>query len=102
MNSFFFFSSELIVNRILFKKIIIIIIIIINLSAAKARLTRRKFRDGTPFFLHQCVNFRLLLGRIISILGYRYFLWALLKQAIYTMASFYYYDQNAFRFSSHI
>ena len=37
------------------------------------------FGYGTPFFLHQCVNFRLLLDRIISILGYRYFLWALLK-----------------------
>ena len=26
----------------------------------------------------------------------------LIQQAIYTMASFYYYDQNSFRFSFHI
>ena len=37
------------------------------------------FGYGTPFFLDQCVNFRLLPDRIISILEYRYFLWALLK-----------------------
>ena len=65
--------------RIIKLLLLLLLLLLLIYPRQKPGLHDGRFWYGTPFFLHQCVNVRLLLDRFISILGYRYFLWALLK-----------------------